>query len=99
MVKANEIAQRCKDVLDWHYGFQFKGLILYESMARNQTNSMSDVDLLVLLSKPFDYLRELRQKIRLRVNTMILLLHVLINQFSCCCCHCYCTKNWSFTRN
>jgi predicted nucleotidyltransferase len=36
-------------------------LVLYGSMARNQASSVSDIDLLVLLSKPFDYFHELRR--------------------------------------
>jgi len=31
-----------------------------ESMARNQADASSDIDLLVLLNKPFDYFQELR---------------------------------------
>ena len=55
----NEVAARCKTILENHYGAQFKGLILYGSMARGQASSASDIDMLVLLSKPFDYFREL----------------------------------------
>jgi len=40
-------------------------LILYGSAARNQASAGSDIDLLVLLSKPFDYFRELHQIIDL----------------------------------
>ncbi len=60
-----EILKRCKTALQSYYGSQFKGLILYGSMARNQASSASDIDLLVLLSQPFDYFRELRQIIEL----------------------------------
>ncbi len=60
-----DITQRCKNVLTNYYGTRFKELILYGSMARNQANTGSDIDLLVLLSKPFDYFRELRQIIDL----------------------------------
>ncbi len=56
----NQIVKRCKKVLENHYGSQFQGLILYGSMARNEGDASSDIDLLVLLVKPFDYLRELR---------------------------------------
>ena len=62
---ANEIVQRCKSILENHYGSRFKGLILYGSVARNQASSASDIDILVLLSKPFDYFRELRHIIDL----------------------------------
>ncbi len=60
-----DITQRCKNVLANYYGTRFKGLILYGSMARNQASTGSDIDLLVLLSKPFDYFRELHQIIDL----------------------------------
>jgi len=52
-------------VLESYYGPQFKGLILYGSMARNQASPASDIDLLVLLGQPFDYFRELRRVIEL----------------------------------
>lgn len=56
-----EVLKRCKTAPERHYGSQFKGLILYGSMARNQASPASDIDLLVLLSQPFDYFRELRR--------------------------------------
>ena len=56
-----EVAQRCKGVLEGHYRSRFKGLILYGSMARDQSEVDSDIDLLVLLSRPFDYFGELRR--------------------------------------
>lgn len=55
-----EVLERCKAVLESRYETQFKALILYGSMARQQTSPASDIDLLVLLSQPFDYFRELR---------------------------------------
>lgn len=58
---AKAIARRCKRVLERHYGPQFRGLVLYGSVARKQAAPDSDIDLLVLLAKPFDYSRELRQ--------------------------------------
>ena len=54
------IMEQCKQVLEEHYGSRFAGLILYGSMARNQTDASSDMDLLVLLNEPFDYFQELR---------------------------------------
>ena len=60
-----EILKRCKTVLESSYKSQFKGLILYGSMARNQAGPASDIDLLVLLSQPFDYFQELRTIIEL----------------------------------
>lgn len=59
----NEVLRKCKVALENHYGSQFKGLILYGSVARSQADSMSDIDLLVLLNKPFNYFSELRQVI------------------------------------
>jgi len=38
---------------------------LYGSTARREAGSASDIDLLVLLSSPFDYLRELRTIVEL----------------------------------
>lgn len=51
----------CKDILAKQYGSQFKGLILYGSIARNQASHDSDIDLLVLLNQPFEYFSELRR--------------------------------------
>ena len=65
MVAATETIQRCRTILETHYGSQLKGLVLYGSMARNQAGINSDIDLLVLLNKPFDYFKELRQIIDL----------------------------------
>jgi predicted nucleotidyltransferase len=55
-----EVIRKCQTILEGHYGSQFKGLVLYGSVARNQADTASDIDLLVLLSKPFDYFQELR---------------------------------------
>jgi predicted nucleotidyltransferase len=63
MATVNEVVKKCKMALESHYGAQLKGVILYGSTARNQADSMSDIDLLVLLSQPFDYFSELRQVI------------------------------------
>jgi len=57
--------ERCRAVLENHYGSRFKGLILYGSSARDQAVPGSDIDLLVLLSKPFDYFKQLRHIIDL----------------------------------
>jgi len=65
MATINEVLIRCKAALKSHYGIKLKGLILYGSVARNQANSMSDIDLLVLLNGPFDYFYELRQIIEI----------------------------------
>jgi predicted nucleotidyltransferase len=60
-----EIIQKCKATPESYYGPQFKGLILYGSMARDQASPASDIDLLVLLSQPFNYFEELRRIIEL----------------------------------
>lgn len=57
--------RKCKAALESHYGTRFKGLVLYGSVARNQADTTSDIDLLVLLSDPFDHFSELRQVIDL----------------------------------
>jgi uncharacterized protein len=54
------ITEECKNVLKTHYGDQFRGLVLYGSIARGQEKDSSDIDLLVLLSQPFDYFEEMR---------------------------------------
>lgn len=60
-----EVVRKCRTALEGHYGSRFKGLVLYGSTARNRANIVSDIDLLVLLSKPFDYFQELRRIIDL----------------------------------
>jgi predicted nucleotidyltransferase len=60
-----EIVQKCRDALENHYGSQLKGLVLYGSIARDQGSVASDIDLLILLSKPFNYFQELRRIIDL----------------------------------
>ncbi len=56
----NDIIKKCKIVLQKHYKDRFKGLLLFGSSARNQRETSSDIDMLVLLSPPFDYFHELR---------------------------------------
>ena len=58
---ANSIAQKCKEALSQFYGSRLKGVILYGSIARGEAGPARDIDLLVLLSPPFDYFAELRQ--------------------------------------
>lgn len=64
-MRATELLKRCRTALESHYGSKFQGLLLYGSMARDQAGPASDIDLLVLLSPPFDYFRELRRIIEL----------------------------------
>lgn len=63
MKSMSEVIRKCKSALESHYGSKLKGLVLYGSGARNQADEMSDIDLLVLLNKPFDYFSELREVI------------------------------------
>jgi predicted nucleotidyltransferase len=60
-----EIIQKWKTILEGYYGARFKGLILYGSVARDQANPARDIDLLILLSQPFNCFDELRQIIEL----------------------------------
>jgi len=55
------IIKQCRKSLEACYGPRLKGLVLYGSVARNQTVPGSDIDLLVLLDQPFDYFEELRR--------------------------------------
>jgi predicted nucleotidyltransferase len=55
------VIQECKKALSKTYGKRLKGVILYGSIARDQAEETSDIDLLVLLAPPFDYFSELRQ--------------------------------------
>jgi predicted nucleotidyltransferase len=57
----NSTVQNCKQILSQYYGSRLRGVILYGSIARGDGDVASDIDLLVLLSAPFDYFAELRQ--------------------------------------
>ena len=59
--KDNAIAQRCKKILREYYGRKFRGLIIYGSFARGTAGRFSDIDLLVLIKRPFDFYKELRR--------------------------------------
>jgi uncharacterized protein len=63
MDKSRQIVKKCKKALAEQYGKRLKGVILYGSIARNESTAYSDIDLLVLLDVPFDYFVELRQLI------------------------------------
>lgn len=82
-----EILKQCKIILESHYGLRLKGLILYGSMVRNQATPGSDIDLLVLLSEPFDYFGELRRiiellyPIQLEIDRLISAKPVPVNDF------------------
>ena len=55
------IVRKCQEVLTKHDGSRLNGVILYGSSARGDAAPESDIDLLILLSAPFDYFAELRQ--------------------------------------
>jgi predicted nucleotidyltransferase len=63
MASISDVVKKSKAALENYYGSQLKGVVLYGSVARNQADPTSDIDLLVLLNKPFDYFAELRQVI------------------------------------
>lgn len=71
MDKNNQIIQKCKEALAKQYGKQLKGVILYGSMARKESTTDSDIDLLVLLDQPFDYFAELRQLVDILYPTQL----------------------------
>ncbi len=56
-----ETLRKCKLALAGHYGHRLQGLVLYGSTARRRSVPGSDIDMLVLLSPPFDYFKELRE--------------------------------------
>jgi len=66
-----DVARKCRTILERYYGSQFKGLVLYGSVARNQARPGSDIDLLVLLDEPLDYFRELRQIVDLLYSVQL----------------------------
>lgn len=63
MDKNTQIVKKCKEALAKQYGKQLRGVILYGSIARKESTTQSDIDLLVLLDQPFDYFVELRKLI------------------------------------
>jgi predicted nucleotidyltransferase len=83
----NDVIQKCEQALERHYGEQFRGLVLYGSMARHQADDSSDIDLLVLLSGSFDYFAELQRivdvlyPVQLESNLLISAKPVAIEEF------------------
>ena len=55
------VLEACKEILVAQYGSQFRGLHLYGSIAKGDADRSSDIDMLVLLTEPFDYFDELRR--------------------------------------
>ena len=66
-----DAVQKCRTIIERHYGSQFRGLVLYGSVARDEAGPGSDIDLLVLLDEPFDYFRELRQIVDLLYSVQL----------------------------
>jgi predicted nucleotidyltransferase len=77
MNATHKIILQCKRALAKRYGKRLKGVILYGSFARGQASSFSDIDLLILLEPPLNYLAELRNlvdvlyPIQLKSNQLI----------------------------
>ncbi|MEO0770594.1 MAG: nucleotidyltransferase domain-containing protein [Cyanobacteria bacterium J06649_4] len=63
--------QTCKQLLAKHYGEKLQGVILFGSAARNDMTQESDLDLLVLLLKPFDYFEELQVIVDILYDTQL----------------------------
>lgn len=53
------VISKCKQLLQQHYADHFAGLILYGSQTRESEDTESDIDLLVLLDRPFNYFQEI----------------------------------------
>ena len=62
----DEILQQCKLSLEKYYGEELQGVFLYGSNARGDSVYDSDIDLLILLTPPFDFFVELRRIVDLR---------------------------------
>jgi predicted nucleotidyltransferase len=60
-----QIIRQCKTTLQSYYGPRLKGVVVYGSVARQQADAESAIDLLVLLGQPFNYFEETRQIIDL----------------------------------
>ena len=60
---AEQILQQIKTRLENAYGERLRGVILYGSEARGQSNPDSDIDLLVLLDGLIDYGRDLENNL------------------------------------
>ena len=71
MSDVKDVVQTCKSVLESYYGDRFQGLVLYGSMAREQADLSSDIDLLVLLNQPFDFFQELRRIVDLLYDVQL----------------------------
>jgi len=64
-MEVSSILEKCTTALRNHYRSRLVGVVLYGSEARQEADSASDIDLLVLLQGPFDQLSELRTIVKL----------------------------------
>lgn len=71
MSDSEQVIRKCKEALAKEYGQRLKGVVLYGSMAREESLPASDIDLLVLLDQPFDYFVELRQLVDVLYPTQL----------------------------
>ncbi|MEL7353977.1 MAG: nucleotidyltransferase domain-containing protein [Cyanobacteria bacterium J06560_5] len=67
----SETLECCKNLLTQHYGEKLQGVTLFGSAARQEMTAESDIDLLVVLSQPFDYFSELRAVVDLLYDTQL----------------------------
>jgi uncharacterized protein len=59
------IVEICRQQLTTYYRDRLRSIVLYGSAARQEMTIDSDIDLLVVLSKPLDYFVELRTIVEL----------------------------------
>ena len=55
---SKKIIDRCTSILRAHYGDTLAGIVLFGSIARNQADEASDIDLMVLLKGNFNFFNE-----------------------------------------
>jgi len=61
----DQIIRQCKTALESYYVSRLKGVVVYGSVARDEADPESDIDLLVLLHRPFSYFEETQRIIDL----------------------------------
>jgi uncharacterized protein len=91
----NSIPNRCRQILQEHYGNKLAGLIVYGSTAKGVAHPESDIDFLVLLQAPFDHFKELRvivellYPIQLESNQLISAKPAAVDEFNSGCLQLY----------
>jgi predicted nucleotidyltransferase len=63
LARPQDLLREIRKRLQAAYGDRLQGVVLYGSVARGQAGPESDVDVLVLLRDPLDYLRDLEAAI------------------------------------